>query len=73
MLDRESGEVVERTLKHDGNTIREFYAGLSRPVFSATQDPAAGAAAGETRCKRLLARTIGSILRPFSRLTEPRD
>ena len=32
MLDRESGEVVERTLKHDGNTIREFYAGLPRPV-----------------------------------------
>jgi transposase len=32
MLDRESGEVVERTLRHDGNTIREFYAGLPRPV-----------------------------------------
>lgn len=32
MLDRESGEVVERTLKHEGNTIREFYAGLPRPV-----------------------------------------
>jgi hypothetical protein len=32
MLDRESGEVVERTLKHDGDTIREFYAGLPRPV-----------------------------------------
>ena len=32
MLDCESGEVVERTLKHDGNTIREFYAGLPRPV-----------------------------------------
>jgi hypothetical protein len=31
MLARESGEVVERTLKHDGNTIREFYAGLPRP------------------------------------------
>jgi transposase len=32
MLDRESGEVIERTLQHDGNTIREFYAGLPRPV-----------------------------------------
>jgi transposase len=31
MLDGESGEVIERTLKHDG-TIREFYAGLPRPV-----------------------------------------
>jgi transposase len=32
MLDCESGEVVERTLKHEGTTIREFYAGLPRPV-----------------------------------------
>lgn len=32
MLDCESGEVVERTLTHDGTTIREFYAGLPRPV-----------------------------------------
>jgi transposase len=32
MLDCESAEVAERTLKHDGNTIREFYAGLPRPV-----------------------------------------
>jgi transposase len=32
MLDCESGEIVEQTLKHDGNTIRQFYAGLPRPV-----------------------------------------
>jgi transposase len=32
MLDCESGEVVEQTLKHDGNTIRQFYAALPRPV-----------------------------------------
>src|SRR5215510_8837238 len=32
MLDGESGEVVERTLKHDGTTIRDFYAALPRPV-----------------------------------------
>jgi hypothetical protein len=32
MLDCESGEVVERTLKHEGNTIREFYAALPRPA-----------------------------------------
>ena len=32
MLDRESGEVVERTLKHDGTTIRDFYAALPSPV-----------------------------------------
>jgi hypothetical protein len=32
MLDSESGEVVERTLKHEGNTIRDFYAALPRPA-----------------------------------------
>jgi transposase len=32
MLDDETGEVVERTLKHEGNIIRDFYAGLPRPV-----------------------------------------
>ena len=24
MLDRETGEIVERTLKHDGMTVRDF-------------------------------------------------
>jgi transposase len=32
MLECESGEMVERTLKHDGTAIREFYAALPRPV-----------------------------------------
>jgi transposase len=32
MLDSESGVVVELTLKHDDNTVREFYAALPRPV-----------------------------------------
>ena len=32
MLDRETGEVVERTLKHEGTTVRDFYAGLPPPV-----------------------------------------
>jgi transposase len=32
MLDRETGEIVERTLKHDGMTVRDFYAGLPPPV-----------------------------------------
>ena len=33
MLDCESGEVVERTLKHEGDTVRTFYASLPRPVI----------------------------------------
>jgi transposase len=33
MLDRATGEIVERTLKHEGTTVREFYAGLPPPVI----------------------------------------
>ena len=32
MLDRDTGEVVEQTLKHEGETVREFYAALPAPV-----------------------------------------
>jgi transposase len=32
MLDRETGEIVARTLKHDGTTVRDFYAALPPPV-----------------------------------------
>src|ERR1700740_3594854 len=32
MLDRETGEIVERTLRHDGTTVRDFYAALPPPV-----------------------------------------
>jgi transposase len=32
MLDRNTGEIVERTLKHEGTAIRDFYAGLPPPV-----------------------------------------
>jgi hypothetical protein len=33
MLDTETGEVVNRTLLHEGNEVREFYAQLPRPVL----------------------------------------
>jgi transposase len=32
MLDTSTGEMVETTLKHDGNSVREFYSTLPRPV-----------------------------------------
>jgi transposase len=32
MLNRETGEIVERTLPHEGTTVRDFYAGLPPPV-----------------------------------------
>jgi transposase len=32
MLDRETGEIVERTLKHEGTAVRDFYAGLPPPM-----------------------------------------
>jgi transposase len=33
MLDCESGEVVEHTLKHEGDTVRAFYSALPPPVI----------------------------------------
>ena len=33
MLDRDSGEVSEKTLKHEGETVREFYRSLRPPVL----------------------------------------
>jgi transposase len=32
VLDRETGEVVERKLAHEGTTVRDFYASLAPPV-----------------------------------------
>ena len=32
LLDRQTGEIVERTLTHDGTTVRDFYAALPLPV-----------------------------------------
>lgn len=32
MLDTETGEVTEKELKHEGETVREFYAALAGPV-----------------------------------------
>jgi transposase len=32
MLDQETGEIVEQTLKHEAGTVREFYAALPAPV-----------------------------------------
>jgi hypothetical protein len=33
MLDTQTGEVVNRTLMHDGNEVRGFYSQLPRPVL----------------------------------------
>src|ERR1700694_2740755 len=32
MVDTETGELTEKTLSHEGNEVREFYAGLEGPV-----------------------------------------
>ena len=32
ILDTETGEVVEKTLEHDGEKVREFYSALPGPV-----------------------------------------
>src|SRR4029453_2922918 len=33
MLNRETGEIVEHTLPHEGTAVRDFYAGLPPPVL----------------------------------------
>ena len=32
MVDTDSGEFIEKTLPHEGNAVREFYAALEGPV-----------------------------------------
>jgi hypothetical protein len=32
MVDTETGELTEKTLSHEGNEVREFYAALEGPV-----------------------------------------
>ena len=32
MLDGDTGEVVERTLRHEGETVRAFYASIPAPA-----------------------------------------
>jgi hypothetical protein len=32
MLDRDTGEVIEHTLNHEGETVRAFYASLPKPT-----------------------------------------
>ena len=32
MVDTKTGEFTEKTLSHEGNEVREFYAGLEGPV-----------------------------------------
>jgi hypothetical protein len=39
MLDDETGDLVEETLTHEGDTVREFYAGLPRPLSLALKPP----------------------------------
>jgi len=33
MVDTKTGEFIERTLAHEGNAVREFYAGLKGPMI----------------------------------------
>jgi transposase len=33
MLDRDTGEISERIIKHEGTAVRDFYAGLVPPIL----------------------------------------
>ena len=37
MVDTETGEFTEKTLGHEGNAVREFYAALEGPVVVASK------------------------------------
>jgi hypothetical protein len=34
-LDTDTGEVIEKTLEHEGDEVREFYSALPGPVLDA--------------------------------------
>jgi hypothetical protein len=38
MLDRDTGEVVEQTLSHEAETVREFYAAIPKPAVVGIAD-----------------------------------
>jgi len=38
MLDTDSGELVEKTLEHDGEELRKFYSQLPHPVLVGIAD-----------------------------------
>jgi len=40
MLDSETGELQEKTLEHQGETVREFYSALSGPNLVGLKRPA---------------------------------
>jgi transposase len=42
MLDRDTGVVVEKTLQHDGEAVREFYASIPPPVVVGIENPGVG-------------------------------
>ena len=48
MLDPETGEIVEQTLKHEAGTVREFYAALPAPVVVGLE--ATGSMGGFCNC-----------------------
>src|SRR5256886_5003876 len=41
MVDTETGEFTEKTLAHEGNKVREFYAALEGPVVVGIEAPGA--------------------------------
>ena len=40
MLDRDTGEIVAKTLAHEGGAVREFYASIPRRSWSESKRPA---------------------------------
>jgi hypothetical protein len=56
MVDTETGEFIEKTLSHEGNAVREFYAALEGPVVGIE---ATGGCSGSWNCWRSWASNVG--------------
>jgi hypothetical protein len=53
MLNTETGEMVNLTLIHEGNQVREFYSELAHPVLVASKPP--------DRCSGFYTIAVGSF------------
>ena len=64
MLDTESGEVIEKTLQHEGEEVREFYAALSKPVLVGLGAPRLG-----SLCSWAMPAKFSNLFLPISTAT----
>lgn len=65
ILDCETGERIERTLKHEGSVVRDFYASVAAPVVVGIE------ATGSMGCSRTTASRRSGCRPPSSLMGAP--